>query len=120
MNRNPLTVIHKQENRLMLLSGIHHFNFLEGISHLGIVVTAPVVMLILSSEKNHSIVMGLWSSFFGIAFSVTAWAGKPIMELYSVSGPFFVHAMLLFAIFFAAVKIDCACIYIINSIDVRN
>jgi hypothetical protein len=139
MNRNPLTVIHKQESRLMLLSGIHHFNFLEGnnmakektnwfiviilwlagiaatmqfakfsfvqalnpvfpvvfisrilegISHLGIVVTAPVIMLILSSEKHHSIVMGLWSSFFGVAFSVTAWAGKPIMELYSVSGLF--------------------------------
>jgi predicted MFS family arabinose efflux permease len=54
--------------------------------------------------------MGLWSSFFGIAFAVTAWAGKPIMELYSVSGLFLIHAMLLFVIFlilfFAIKKID--------------
>jgi len=71
----------------------------EGISHLGIVVSAPIIMILLSSEKHHSIVMGLWSSFFGIAFSVTAWAGKPIMELYSVSGLFLVHAILLFVIF---------------------
>jgi MFS transporter, AAHS family, 3-hydroxyphenylpropionic acid transporter len=72
---------------------------LEGISHLGIVVTAPIIMIIMSSEKHHSIVMGLWSSFFGVAFSVTAWAGKPIVELYSVSGLFLIHAILLFVIF---------------------
>jgi predicted MFS family arabinose efflux permease len=56
-------------------------------------------MILLSSEKHHSIVMGLWSSFFGIAFSITAWAGKPIMGLYSISGLFLFHAILLFAIF---------------------
>jgi len=72
---------------------------LEGISHLGIVVSAPIIIILLSSEKHHSIVMGLWSSFFGIAFAVTAWAGKPIMELYSVSGLFLFHAILLFVIF---------------------
>jgi predicted MFS family arabinose efflux permease len=72
---------------------------LEGISHLGIVVTAPTIMILLSSEKHHSIVMGLWSSFFGIAFSITAWAGKPIMELYSISGLFLFHALLVFGIF---------------------
>ena len=83
---------------------------LEGVSHLGIVVTAPIIMILLSSEKNHSIVMGLWSSFFGIAFSVTAWAGKPIMELFSISGLFLIHAILLFAIFlilfFSIKKLD--------------
>jgi predicted MFS family arabinose efflux permease len=72
---------------------------LEGISHLGIVVSAPIIIILLSSEKHHSIVMGLWSSFFGIAFAVMAWAGKPIMELYSVSGLFLFHAILLFIIF---------------------
>jgi len=72
---------------------------LEGISHLGIVVSAPIIIILLSAKKHHSIVMGLWSSFFGIAFAVTAWAGKPVMELYSVSGLFLVHAILLFVIF---------------------
>jgi len=72
---------------------------LEGISHLGIVVSAPIIMILLSSEEQQSIVMGLWSTFFGIAFSVTAWAGKPIIELYSVSGLFLIHAIFLFVIF---------------------
>jgi predicted MFS family arabinose efflux permease len=72
---------------------------LEGISHLGIVVSAPIIMILLSSEEHQSIVMGLWSTFFGIAFSVTAWAGKPIIELYSVSGLFLIHAIFLFVIF---------------------
>jgi MFS transporter, AAHS family, 3-hydroxyphenylpropionic acid transporter len=73
---------------------------LEGISHLGIAVSAPIIMILFSSKKHHSIVMGLWSTFFGIAFSVTAWAGKPIMELYSISGLFMIHSLLLFVIFF--------------------
>ena len=68
---------------------------IEGISHLGIVVTAPVVIILASSEKHHSLVMGLWSSFFGIAFSVTAWVGRPIFEFYSIFALFFVHALLM-------------------------
>ena len=83
---------------------------MEGISHLGIVVTAPIIMIIMSSEKHHSIVMGLWSSFFGVAFSVTAWAGKPIVELFSISGLFFIHAIFLLVIFlilfFSIKKLD--------------
>ena len=68
---------------------------IEGVSHLGIVVTAPIIMILASSEKHHSLVMGLWSSFFGIAFSVTAWIGKPVFELYSVYALFFIHALLM-------------------------
>jgi predicted MFS family arabinose efflux permease len=73
---------------------------LEGVSHLGIVVSTPIIMILLSSEKHHSLVMGLWSSFFGIAFSFTAWSGKSIMELYSISGLFISHSVLLFILFF--------------------
>ncbi|QQO09992.1 MFS transporter [Breznakiella homolactica] len=72
---------------------------MEGISHLGIIVTAPAIIIFLSSEKHHSLVMGLWSSFFGVAFSVTAWAGKPIMELFSISGLFLAHAIIMISIF---------------------
>ena len=83
---------------------------IEGISHLGIVVTAPIIMIIMSSEKHHSIVMGLWSSFFGIAFSVTAWIGKPILQLYSSSALFSIHAIfmaiILVILFFSIKKID--------------
>jgi predicted MFS family arabinose efflux permease len=67
----------------------------EGISHLGIAVTAPIIMIIISSEKHHSIVMGLWSTFFFFFFSVTAWIGKPILELYSSSVLFLIHAIFM-------------------------
>jgi len=67
----------------------------EGISHLGVVVTAPIIMILISSEKHHSIVMGLWSTFFGIAFSVMAWIGNPILELYSSSMLFLIHAIFM-------------------------
>ena len=79
----------------------------EGISHLGIAVTAPIIMIIISSEKHHSIVMGLWSTFFGIAFSVTAWIGKPILELYSSSILFLIHAifmLIILTILFFSIK----------------
>jgi len=68
---------------------------IEGISHLGIVVTAPIIIVLVSSEKHHSLVMGLWSSFFGIAFSVMAWISKPIYEAFSIFTIFLVHAIIL-------------------------
>jgi len=82
----------------------------EGISHLGIVVTAPIIMIIMSSEKHHSIVMGLWSTFFGIAFSLTAWIGNPILILYSSSILFLIHAIfmtiILIILFFSIKQIN--------------
>ena len=68
---------------------------MEGVSHLGIIVTAPIIMIVVSMKKHHSIVMGLWSSFFGVAFSVTAWIGKPVLELYSGFLLFFIHAVFM-------------------------
>jgi predicted MFS family arabinose efflux permease len=80
---------------------------LEGVSHLGIVVAAPTIIILLSSEKHHSIVMGLWSSFFFFSFSVTAWIGKPILELYSSSVLFLIHAIfmaIILVILFLSIK----------------
>jgi predicted MFS family arabinose efflux permease len=80
---------------------------MEGVSHLGIIVTAPIIMIIISSEKHHSIVMGLWSTFFGIAFSVTAWVGNSVLKLYSSSILFLIHAIfmaIILAILFFSVK----------------
>ena len=72
---------------------------IEGISHLGIIVTAPVIMVSVSSDKHHSLVMGLWSSFFGIAFSVMALIAKPVFQAYSVFTIFLIHAILMAVIF---------------------
>jgi predicted MFS family arabinose efflux permease len=72
---------------------------LEGVSHLGILVTAPILIISLSEKRHHSIVMGLWSSFFGVSFFVTPLIGRRIMEMYSVSGLFMAHAIISFALF---------------------
>jgi len=71
---------------------------IEGISYLGIVITAPIIMILASLKKHHSLVMGLWSSFFGTAFFVTALIGKSIPELYSISVLLLIHALLMIAI----------------------
>ena len=68
---------------------------IEGLSHLGIIVTAPVIMISVSSEKHHSLVMGLWSSFFGMAFSIMALIAKPIYETFTIFTIFLVHAILM-------------------------
>ena len=78
---------------------------IEGISHLGIVVTAPIIIVLVSSEKHHSLVMGLWSSFFGIAFSVMAWISKPIYESFSVFAIFLVHGFILVLILLALIPL---------------
>ena len=67
----------------------------EGISHLGIVVTAPTMMASVSSESHRSIIMGLWGTFFGVAFALVAWLGIPIVVQHGVGGLFLAHGMLM-------------------------
>jgi len=52
----------------------------EGLSHLGIVVAAPTLMLRASEKRHHALVMGLWGTFFGVAFAVAGWAGSQILQ----------------------------------------
>jgi predicted MFS family arabinose efflux permease len=86
---------------------------LEGISHLGILVTAPILIISLSAKKHQSIAMGLWSSFFGVSFFITPLIGRPIMEMfaanvmYSVDALFLLHAaisLLLFIVLFFLIR----------------
>jgi predicted MFS family arabinose efflux permease len=83
---------------------------LEGVSHLGILVTAPILIIFLSEKRHYSIVMGLWSSFFGISFFVTPLIGRPIVAAFSVPGLFITHAVisliLFIALFFLIRKIN--------------
>lgn len=67
---------------------------LEGFAHLGIVVAAPTLMATASRRHDVSIAMGLWGTFFGVGFALSA-AVIPL-----ASGPsivLFAHATALFA-----------------------
>ncbi|WOI57147.1 MFS transporter [Palleronia sp. LCG004] len=44
----------------------------EGLSHLGVVVSAPPLMAGLASDRDRPMVMSIWASFFGVAFAIGA------------------------------------------------
>jgi AAHS family 3-hydroxyphenylpropionic acid transporter len=67
----------------------------EGMSHLGIVVAAPTMMISSSAERHRSIVMGLWGTFFGVAFALMAWLGTPVIARYGPAGVFLSHGLLM-------------------------
>jgi MFS family permease len=78
----------------------------EGISHLIIVVVAPTLIAQYSSDRIRPMAMTLWSTFFGVAFAITAWIGLPFVAQFSLGALFQLHgiymaaiAILLFAAF---------------------
>jgi len=68
---------------------------LEGMSHLAIVVAAPVLIAASSRPKDQPAAMTLWSTFFAVAFSLAAWLGRPLVAAHGPSVLFLVHAALM-------------------------
>lgn len=66
---------------------------IEGVSHLGLVVAAPTLMLRSCTYRSQSVVMGLWGTFFGVAFALTGAVGDNVLSQYGVSGLFLAHAI---------------------------
>ena len=66
--------------------------FVEGMSHLVIVVAAPTLIGVLSSERHQGATMTLWSTFFGVAFAATAWLGAPLAAAHGPGAVFLAHA----------------------------
>ncbi|MBO6917373.1 MAG: MFS transporter [Rhizobiaceae bacterium] len=64
----------------------------EGLSHLVIVVAAPTMISRFSPEKLTGATMTLWSTFFGVAFTITSWIGLPFQEAYGIDAFLQVHA----------------------------
>lgn len=64
---------------------------IEGISHLIIVVVAPTLIAQYSSDRTRPIAMTLWSTFFGVAFALTAWLGLPYVGAFGLASLFNVH-----------------------------
>lgn len=83
---------------------------IEGLSHLVIVVAAPTMISRFSPEKLTGATMTLWSTFFGVAFTITSWIGLPFQEAYGMDAFLQIHAsamLLLAAIaFFVIPELD--------------
>ncbi len=68
---------------------------LEGISHLAIVVAAPVLIAVSARPEHQAAAMTLWSTFFGLAFALTAFLGRPLVVAQGPQVLFIGHAGLM-------------------------
>lgn len=79
--------------------------FVEGFSHLGIVIAAPTLIAGLTEGRWQGAAMTLWGSFFGVSFALTAFVGVPMAQALGVPALFLAHGgiMLAFALILLAV-----------------
>ncbi|MEZ5770152.1 MAG: MFS transporter [Defluviimonas denitrificans] len=68
---------------------------LEGMSHLAIVVAAPVLIAASARPDDQPAAMTLWSTFFAVAFSLAAFLGRPLVEAHGPAAFFVTHAGLM-------------------------
>lgn len=54
----------------------------EGVSHLAIVVAAPVLIAQVTPVARQGLAMTLWSSFFAVTFALLALVGRPLAEAF--------------------------------------
>ncbi|MEL6808647.1 MAG: MFS transporter [Pseudomonadota bacterium] len=73
---------------LMLASRV-----VEGMSHLAIVVAAPTLIAGLSAARHTGFTLTLWSTFFGVAFTLLVALGLPLVDGYGVSALFIAHSL---------------------------
>jgi len=71
---------------------------IEGLSHLGIVVAAPVLMARVTEPRHMGAAMSLWSSFFGVSFALTARYGLPLAQTHGPNALFLVHSGAMLAL----------------------
>ncbi|MCB2111394.1 MAG: MFS transporter [Defluviimonas sp.] len=68
---------------------------LEGMSHLAIVVAAPVLIAASARPEDQPAAMTLWSTFFAVAFAITAFVGRPLVAASGPAALFLCHAALM-------------------------
>ncbi|MFD1795488.1 MFS transporter [Paracoccus aurantiacus] len=70
---------------------------IEGVSHLLIVVAAPTLIAQMTPQPLRNFVMTLWSTFFGVAYALTAWLGMPLVEANGLPALFRFHGFYMLA-----------------------
>ncbi len=71
---------------LFLLSRV-----VEGLAHLAIVVAAPTLIAKVSPTEKRAFSLTLWGTFFGVAFALFAWLGRPLVDVYGLSAMYLAH-----------------------------
>lgn len=71
---------------------------LEGASHLAIVVAAPTFIAQLTATRHRGFTLSLWSTFFGVSYTVLVMLGLPLVEALGIPALFIAHAMWMVAL----------------------
>lgn len=66
---------------------------LEGASHLALVVAAPTLIAQLSAPRHQGLTLTLWSTFFGVSYTVLVWLGLPLVARFGLPSLFLAHAV---------------------------
>lgn len=85
------------QSSLPSLSVMLALRFVEGISHIMIVVAAPTLVSQFSNDRYRGAGMSLWSSFFGVTFALMAWFGLPLIDTQGFGTLLQAHAGFMFA-----------------------
>jgi MFS transporter, DHA1 family, inner membrane transport protein len=67
--------------------------FIEGLSHLMIVVTAPTLIARISTDRDRPVTLTLWGTFFGVAFAIVGLVAQPLIKTFGVPSLFIAHAI---------------------------
>ena len=75
---------------------------IEGLSHLAIVVAAPTLIAQIATDRQRGLALTLWGTFFGVAFAIMAWGGRPLALAAGVPALFVLHGAYMagFALYF--------------------
>jgi predicted MFS family arabinose efflux permease len=65
----------------------------EGVSHLAIVVTAPTLIAQISAPRHRGLTLTLWSTFFGVAFTLLVLLGLPLVSARGIGALFLAHGI---------------------------
>lgn len=82
---------------------------IEGVSHLAIVVAAPTLISLVSSDANRGFTLTLWGTFFGVAYTVLVIGGLPLVAGFGVPALFVAHGVYMLgfaALLWARLKAD--------------
>ena len=66
---------------------------IEGASHLALVVAAPTLIAQIATDAQRGLALTLWGTFFGIAFALMVWLGRPIALTLGIPALFIFHAV---------------------------
>jgi len=66
---------------------------IEGAAHLLIVVAAPTLIAQNADDAGRGFALTLWGTFFGVAFTILAWAGVPLVNALGLGALYIAHGI---------------------------